>query len=190
MTRMQVVSTDCKFHISTLSRLASFSLPLPPIFISRLSIRHPEDHFHYQNHLIIIMASVPNETTSVSSTPTAFSIAIIGGGIGGLTLAIGLLKYPHIDVQIYESAPSFGEIGAGITIGPNAQRAFELIGNGMKEAFTRHATPNLWASHYNNYTENRVVRIHPSIPLSPPMIADHNEAFFLSSLVKDYICPH
>lgn len=60
------------------------------------------------------MGSVPNQTTKISAQSKAFSVSIIGGGIGGLTLAIGLLKHPHIDVQVYESAPSFGEIGAGV----------------------------------------------------------------------------
>lgn len=30
------------------------------------------------------MASVPNETTSVNETDKAISVAVIGGGIGGL----------------------------------------------------------------------------------------------------------
>ena len=106
---------------------------------------------------VTTMGSVANTTTAISPTPTAFSVAVVGGGIGGLSLAIGLLKHSHIDVQIYEAAPSFGEIGAGIAISPNAQRALELIGPHAKEAFSKLATPNLWVSHANNYTENRVV---------------------------------
>lgn len=38
-------------------------------------------------------------------------IAIVGGGIGGLALAIGLQQYSHIQVKIYESATKFSEIG-------------------------------------------------------------------------------
>lgn len=38
-------------------------------------------------------------------------IAIVGGGIGGLALAIGLQQYSHIQVKIYESAARFSEIG-------------------------------------------------------------------------------
>lgn len=103
------------------------------------------------------MASVPNTTTSVSSHPKTLSIAVIGGGIGGLVLTLGLLNYPHIDVHIYESAPSFGEIGAGVAFGPNAQRALELIGSEAKEAFLKHATPNMWAAHANTFMEYIVV---------------------------------
>lgn len=60
----------------------------------------------------------------MSSTPTAPklpSLAIIGGGFGGLCTAIVLLKCTHIDIQVYEAAPNFGEIGAGVGIAPNAQ---------------------------------------------------------------------
>ena len=103
------------------------------------------------------MSSVPNTTSEVSPVPTAFSVAIVGGGIGGLVLALGLLKYPHIDVQVYESAPSFGEIGAGVALGPNAQRALEMIGPAAKTAFDKHVTPNMWPSKANNFADYRVV---------------------------------
>lgn len=90
--------------------------------------------------------------------PKSFSVAVVGGGIGGLALTIGLLKYPHIDVHVYESAPSFGEIGAGVALGPNAQRALELIAPEAKEAFVKHATTNMRASHANTFADHIVVR--------------------------------
>jgi salicylate hydroxylase len=54
------------------------------------------------------------------------SIAIVGGGLAGLTLSIGLARrgLPH---TIYESASKFAEIGAGIALGPNSITALELI---------------------------------------------------------------
>lgn len=48
-------------------------------------------------------------------------VAVIGGGIGGLSAALQLLKL-GIDVQVYEQAPHIAEIGAGIQISPNASR--------------------------------------------------------------------
>lgn len=54
-------------------------------------------------------------------------VAIIGGGIGGLTLAIRLANTP-LSVQIYEQDIELREIGAGIAIGGNATRLLEKLG--------------------------------------------------------------
>ena len=62
--------------------------------------------------------------------PTDISIAIIGGGIGGLTAAISLLQ-AGFDVRVYEQARWLSEVGAGINIGPNASRI--LIRLGLRE---------------------------------------------------------
>ncbi len=70
-----------------------------------------------------------------------FSIAIVGGGIGGLALAIGL-RHHGSSVQIYEAAPTFAEIGAGIAFGPNAISAMSLIDPAIRDAFRRLATKN------------------------------------------------
>jgi salicylate hydroxylase len=53
-------------------------------------------------------------------------VAIIGGGIGGLSAALQLLKI-GLDIDIYEQAPQFAEIGAGIQISPNASRLLERL---------------------------------------------------------------
>lgn len=96
-----------------------------------------------------------------------FSVAIIGGGIGGLSLALGLLDLGNIDVQIYESAPKFSEVGLGVNVSPNAQRALSMISPNALEAYTKEATPNMWQSHAQVFTtavagfkdedENRVI---------------------------------
>lgn len=54
-------------------------------------------------------------------------VAIIGGGIGGLSAALHLLK-AGIDVRVYEQAPRITEIGAGIQISPNASRLLIRLG--------------------------------------------------------------
>jgi salicylate hydroxylase len=71
----------------------------------------------------------------------SFSIAIVGGGIGGLALAIAL-RHQNVPVQVYESAPAFAEIGAGIAFGPNAIRSMALIDPAIRTAFTNRATKN------------------------------------------------
>jgi len=51
-----------------------------------------------------------------------FEVAIVGGGITGITLAVALCKR-GIRCTIYEQASAFGEIGAGVGMHPNAVRA-------------------------------------------------------------------
>ena len=53
-------------------------------------------------------------------------IAIIGGGIGGLTAAQALLRR-GFEVSVYEAAPELKEIGAGVALGPNAMKALRSL---------------------------------------------------------------
>jgi salicylate hydroxylase len=55
------------------------------------------------------------------------SIAIIGGGIGGLSAALSLLD-AGVDVHVYERARTISEIGAGIAVSPNATRILYHLG--------------------------------------------------------------
>lgn len=52
---------------------------------------------------------------------------VVGAGIGGLTCALALAQR-GMDVSVLEQAPVLGEIGAGITITPNADRVFADLG--------------------------------------------------------------
>jgi 3-hydroxybenzoate 6-monooxygenase len=54
-------------------------------------------------------------------------VLIVGGGIGGLATALALSR-KGIPVQVLEQAPEFKEIGAGIQLGPNVFRMFEVLG--------------------------------------------------------------
>lgn len=81
----------------------------------------------------------------MSESKKPYNIAVVGGGIAGLTLTIGLLRN-SIPVTLYEAAARFGEIGAGVGFGPNAVRAMALIDPKIKEAFDRRATWNQWES--------------------------------------------
>src|SRR5262245_6473684 len=57
----------------------------------------------------------------------AASFAIIGAGMGGLTLAAALTQRGY-DARIYEQAPQFVRLGAGIQMSPNAMRVLRGIG--------------------------------------------------------------
>ena len=54
-------------------------------------------------------------------------VAIVGGGIGGLTLAASLAQQ-SISVQVFEQDNQLREIGAGIAIGGNATRLLHRLG--------------------------------------------------------------
>lgn len=53
-------------------------------------------------------------------------VAIIGGGIVGLVLAVALIRQ-QVKVKLYEQARGFREIGAGIAFTANSIRCMELI---------------------------------------------------------------
>lgn len=53
-------------------------------------------------------------------------ILVAGGGIGGLATALALSKGRH-RVDVFEQAAVFGEIGAGVQLGPNATRRLQQL---------------------------------------------------------------
>src|SRR6202040_226971 len=54
-------------------------------------------------------------------------IAVIGAGLGGLSIA-GFLQRSGFPVTVYEQAPAFSRIGAGIILSANAMKAFRRLG--------------------------------------------------------------
>jgi len=54
-------------------------------------------------------------------------ILIAGGGIGGMTAAVACAQ-AGFAVTLLEAAKQFGDIGAGVTLSPNAMLAFDHIG--------------------------------------------------------------
>ena len=58
---------------------------------------------------------------------SATSIAIVGAGMGGLTLA-ALLRRIGVDAKVYEQAPRFARLGAGIQMSPNAMKVLRGLG--------------------------------------------------------------
>jgi salicylate hydroxylase len=61
--------------------------------------------------------------------PSSPTVAIIGGGIGGLFAANALIAH-GIRVSVHEQAPALGEIGAGVFVTPNSVRHLERVGLG------------------------------------------------------------
>lgn len=84
-------------------------------------------------------------------------VAVIGGGIAGLALTTQLIKNTHLDVHLFESAPQFSEIGAGISFGANAVKAIHLLGlsqeyEGIADQVKAPYT-NIWFQWRNGYTD-------------------------------------
>lgn len=54
-------------------------------------------------------------------------IAIIGGGIGGLAAAIALTRIAGVQITVFEQTRKLGEVGAGVTVAPNALRILDRL---------------------------------------------------------------
>ena len=75
-------------------------------------------------------------------------VAILGGGIAGLGLALGLHER-GIDCEVYESVPEVKEMGVGITLLPHATK--ELAALGLLPQLEAVAIENLESVFYNRY---------------------------------------
>jgi len=84
------------------------------------------------------------------------SFVISGGGIGGLASALVLAQDGHT-VTVLEQAAAFGEIGAGIQLGPNIFRMFDYMG--LTEAVNRVAFFPPGLSMNDVRTGERIVRV-------------------------------
>ncbi len=62
------------------------------------------------------------------------TVAIVGGGIGGLTAALALARR-GIAVDVYEQAPELRELGAGVQISANGTHVLHAVG--LKEALEK-----------------------------------------------------
>jgi 5-methylphenazine-1-carboxylate 1-monooxygenase len=76
------------------------------------------------------------------------TIAIIGAGIGGLSLALALHQR-GLACDVYETAPEIKEIGVGITLLPHAVR--ELAGLGLQAELETAGIENLESVFFNRY---------------------------------------
>ncbi|KAF2105962.1 mannitol 1-phosphate dehydrogenase [Lophiotrema nucula] len=91
----------------------------------------------------------------MASPSKPYSLAIVGGGISGLVLAIALLEQ-GIKPTIYEAAQHFSEIGAGVALGPNAVRAMSMMSPKIEDAFNICKTHNLSPGMENTWFTIRI----------------------------------
>jgi 2-polyprenyl-6-methoxyphenol hydroxylase-like FAD-dependent oxidoreductase len=74
-------------------------------------------------------------------------VAIAGGGIGGMALALALHDAGFRDVDVYESASSVKELGVGINVLPHATR--ELTELGLLDELDAVAIPTAELAYYS-----------------------------------------
>jgi salicylate hydroxylase len=98
-------------------------------------------------------------------------VAIIGGGIGGLSAALQLLL-AGLDVHVYEQAPHIAEIGAGIQISPNASRI--LLRLGLRAAMDAFGTRPR-AVHQLRWDDGRILQ---RAPLGPEVEAAFGAPYY------------
>ena len=98
-------------------------------------------------------------------------VAVVGGGIGGLSAALALLQ-AGFDVHFYEQAPRFGEIGAGIQISPNASRLLHRLG--LREAMERWGVQPM-AVHQKRWDDGRTLQ---RAPLGPEVEARFGAPYY------------
>ncbi len=82
-------------------------------------------------------------------------ISIVGGGIGGLTAALALQHFGY-RVAIFEQAQELREIGAGVTITPNAMHALHFLGVGERVAKEAGSTEAYLIRHFHTGEVMRV----------------------------------
>jgi len=75
-------------------------------------------------------------------------VIVIGGGIGGLTLAL-CLHDAGIGCRVYEQAPQIDALGVGINILPHATR--ELARLGLDDALARESVATREAAFFNRF---------------------------------------
>lgn len=85
---------------------------------------------HEERARILPVWGATGEALSVhidTMTNTSSKIIVIGAGLGGLTLALSLLR-EGFDVTVLEQAAQLGEVGAGIQISANGARVLHGLG--------------------------------------------------------------
>lgn len=86
-----------------------------------------------------------------------FRIAVVGGGIAGLTMAAALVR-AGLQCHVFEQTRLLGEVGAGVQLAPNAVRLLHRLG--LRERLHAVAVP-VRAIEMRRWEDNSVLRRTP-----------------------------
>ncbi|KAL2816934.1 hypothetical protein BJX63DRAFT_130938 [Aspergillus granulosus] len=101
----------------------------------------------------------------VGDTIRDLHVAIVGAGIGGLALAMGLQK-KGVPYTIYEAAPEFSAVGAGIGFGPNGDLALDMLQEGFRAEYEKVCVGNMPGEPQDIYYEGMLLQ--PGLGFNEP----------------------
>ena len=73
----------------------------------------------------------------MDETQSTIRVAILGGGLAGISMLRGLLKYPHIAVDVYESRPSSREEGSALEFSGYTEEALYALDPSLEQSLGR-----------------------------------------------------
>ncbi|KAI1452316.1 FAD/NAD(P)-binding domain-containing protein [Annulohypoxylon moriforme] len=73
----------------------------------------------------------------MSGSPSTIRVAIIGGSLAGAAILRGLLRYPHIAADMYESRPTFRDEGPGLSFTTKMQAMLAAIDPELERCLDR-----------------------------------------------------
>ncbi|KAL8840311.1 MAG: hypothetical protein Q9170_001395 [Blastenia crenularia] len=122
----------------------------------------------------------------VSDSQKRFSIAIVGGGLGGLSLAIGLVQR-GIPVQVYEGATDWTDAGAGLVFAKNSMAAMKKISPDIYNAFAKRSSGQGWESKKTTYMDYRDGRADGELVTSVICANTGQESVHRTLFAKDLV---
>ncbi|KAJ5353695.1 hypothetical protein N7541_006259 [Penicillium brevicompactum] len=81
-------------------------------------------------------------------------VVVVGGGLGGMAFMNAALYAGVKNIQCYEQAHQFGEVGAGVDITANANRILDAFG--LQDSLVSRSSPQLpYYMQYHNYQSGK-----------------------------------